>query len=266
MYARIISEVANHLVLKSVKFSTAVLDTSTADLSASPKFSRIHFLIWIVLIKIKITDMKLFKTIGSAIFFLIIYGGLTSAQPIPVELMLGNKYGTVNVVFSKAFSQTSRFGFFHVNTVQFGYSNKQYNDFILQDLAYVETFKNLRVTGGVVYSAGGFNTTAGIQYIYNTKKLLVLLSPRVNIESNPSYDIMTIVQYKPDLNEKVKLYTRLQMLNLFSKEGNMKSYQWMRLGLEVKGVQFGLAVNIDELGPKPSAKSSFGLFFRKELF
>jgi hypothetical protein len=210
--------------------------------------------------------MNLLKTTVTASFLLIISCSLINAQPIPVELMLGNKYGTVNVVFSKAFSQNSRLGFFHVNTVQFGYRDKQKNDFILQDLAYVETFKNLRVTGGVVYSAGGFNATAGLQYIFSSKKLLVLLSPRVNIESDPSYDMMTILQYKPDLSDKLKLYTRLQLLNLFSKEGNMKSYQWIRLGLEYKGVQFGLAVNIDELGPKPSAQSSFGVFIRKELF
>jgi hypothetical protein len=56
------------------------------------------------------------------------------------------------------------------------------------------------------------------------------------------------------------------MLNLFDSEGNIKSYQWMHLGLEVKGIQFGLAANLDEYGLNPSVESNFGVFIRKEIF
>jgi hypothetical protein len=56
------------------------------------------------------------------------------------------------------------------------------------------------------------------------------------------------------------------MLNLFDTGGNIKCYQWMRPGLEVKGIRFGLAVNLDEYGPDPSVGSNFGLFLRQEIF
>jgi len=191
---------------------------------------------------------------------------IVNAQPIPLELMLGNKYGTVNLAFSKNFSPTSRLGFFHMNTVQFDYKDENKNSFIMQDLLYVETFKNLRVAGGVAYSMGGFAPTAGLQYLYIGKKFLFLFAPRVNIVSDPSYDIMTSIQYKPEINDRLKLYTRIQMLNVFDANGNIKSYQWMRLGLEAKGLQFGLAFNLDEYGPDPSVDTSFGLFIRKEIF
>jgi hypothetical protein len=210
--------------------------------------------------------MKLLKTFFTITFLLLSCGYLVNAQPIPVELMMGHKYGTVNLSFSKNFSQTSRLGFFHMNTVQFDYKDKNNNSFILQDQIYVETLKNIRVAGGVVYSNGGFNPTAGLQYVYSGKKIFFLCAPRVNIESDPSYDIMTILQYKPEINERVKLYTRLQMLNVFDKGGNIKSYQWIRLGLEVKGLQFGLAADVDEYGPSPSVTSNFGFFVRKEIF
>ena len=76
---------------------------------------------------------------------------------------------------------------------------------------------------------------------YSGEKFLYLCAPRINIESNPSYDIMTILQFKPEINDRVKLFTRIQMLNLFNSGRNIRFYQWMRLGLEVKGLQFGLA-------------------------
>ncbi len=201
------------------------------------------------------------------VFILFFMTGISvNAQPIPVELMMGDKYGTVNLAFSRNFSQTSKLGFFHMNTIQFDYKDETENSFILQDLAYYEVIKNLRIAGGAVYSKGGFNPTAGLQYVFSGEKFLFLFAPRVNIESDPSFDIMTIIQFKPQINDKVKLYTRFQALNLFNSDGNIKSYQWLRLGLEVKGVQFGLAADFDEFGPNPSVESNFGVFIRKEIF
>lgn len=209
--------------------------------------------------------MKL-RTIGVILFLLFLDGIQIKAQPIPVELMMGNKYGTVNLSLNRNFSQDSKLGIFHMNTVQFNFKDELKNSFLLQDLVYLETFKNLRIAAGVVYSKGGFNTTAGLQYVYSDEKLVFLCAPRVNLESDISYDVMTIVQYKPEINNNIKFFTRVQMLNLFNSEGNIKSYQWMRLGLEIKGIQLGLAANLDEYGLNPSVESSFGVFLRKEIF
>jgi hypothetical protein len=210
--------------------------------------------------------MRLIKAIGIIIFMISSKVIIVNAQPIPVEVVMGNKYGSVNLAFSRNFAQNSRLVFFHMNTVQFGYKDKNKNDFILQDLMCVETIKNLRIASGVVYSPGGFNPTAGLQYVYGGEKLFFLCAPRVNIERSLSYDIMTIIQYKPKINEHVRLFAKLQLLNLFDSGGNLKSYQWMRLGLDIKGIQFGLAANLDENGPNPKVENNFGLFIRKELF
>jgi hypothetical protein len=56
------------------------------------------------------------------------------------------------------------------------------------------------------------------------------------------------------------------MLNLFDASTHIKSYQWFRLGFDIKGIQFGLAANIDEFGPEPSVETNFGVFVRKEIF
>jgi hypothetical protein len=210
--------------------------------------------------------MKFQKGTGVIFLFLILNTVIIKAQPSPIELTVGHKYGSVNFAFNKNFSQGSRLGFFHMNTVQFSYKDDSQNSFILQDLIYVETIKNLRVATGIAYSKGGFNPTAGLQYIYSGKKVMVLIAPRINIESDPSYDIMTILQYKPAINDRLKLFTRVQMLNVFGSEGNIKSYQWFRLGLEIKGIQFGLAANMDENGPNPSIETNFGVFVRKDIF
>lgn len=188
------------------------------------------------------------------------------SQPIPVELMAGNNYATVIATFGRNFTKDSRFGFFHMNTIQSGYRNKDINSIIVEDLFYYEPLKNFRLACGAAYSIDGFNTTAGIQYLFIREKFFLLFAPRVNIVSDPSYDVITILQYKPVIRANTKLYTRFQMLNLFVSEGNLQSYQWFRLGIEVRDNQFGLAFNLDEYGFHPKVETNYGVFFRREIF
>lgn len=191
--------------------------------------------------------------------------GVLKAQPIPIELMFGNDYGVFELSFNKSLAKDSKLGFFHMNSVEFGYDGN-YSSIILQDLLYVEAIKNLRIAGGLAYTPGGFNPTAGLQYIYSGPKLFFLCAPRVNIKSDYSYDIMNIIQYKIRLKENLKLFTRAKFLNVFDPNGNIKSYQWFRLGLETKGIQFGLGINLDERGPNPELTTNWGAFIRKEIF
>lgn len=212
---------------------------------------------------IPVIKNKLFQTIF-ALFML--FFGTAKAQPIPIELMMGHQYGVVDMSFSKKFSPTSRFGFFHMNTIQFDYNEDAKNSLIIQDLLFIETVKNLRVAAGAAYSKGGFDPTVGLQYIFSGKKLMFLCAPRINIDSEPSYDIMNIFQFKTPINERINLFTKAKFLNVFDAKGNIKSFQWFRLGLDTKGMQFGLAFNLDENGPNPSVESNLGVFVRKEIF
>jgi hypothetical protein len=188
------------------------------------------------------------------------------SQPIPVELMAGNKYTSVDVSVSRSFIQNSKLGFFHMNTLQADYTNKYNNSFVVLDMVTYEVVKNLKIVGGAFYGMPGFNTTAGLQYNYVSKNLFFMFAPRINFTKDPSYDFITILQYKSDITERTKLFTRLKMLNLFDSGGHIKSYQWVRLGLEIKGTQFGLAADFDEYGPNPKVQYNIGLFLRREIF
>lgn len=90
---------------------------------------------------LKLINMKIIKTTFTIIALLVLSSSVTKAQPIPIELMMGNKYGVVDLAFSKKFSSTSRLGFFHMNTIQFDYNEDFKNSLILQDLLFVETNK-----------------------------------------------------------------------------------------------------------------------------
>jgi len=101
---------------------------------------------------------------------------------MPIELMFGNDYGAFELSFSKSLVKDSKLGFFHMNSVEFGY-DENYSSIILQDLLYVEALKNFRIAGGLAYTPRGFNPTAGLQYIISGPNFF-LCAPRVNIKSD----------------------------------------------------------------------------------
>ena len=201
-----------------------------------------------------------------AVFLFFMVSRSVYSQPIPVELTFGNKYLSFDLSLSKKFSENSRFGFFHMNTVQIDYKDKIGNSFILQDLLTYEAIKNLKVVGGIFYGMPGFNPTAGFQYNFVSKTTMFLFAPRVNITDTPSYDFMTILQQKIPLTDKIELFVKLKMLNVFDANVHIKSYQWFRLGLDTNGTQFGLAANFDENGSNPNVQANLGFFIRKEIF
>jgi len=191
----------------------------------------------------------------------------TLAQPLPVELMVGSQYTTINTITTKRFSPASNLGYFHLHTLEVDNLSKNNNDLILQDLIYYEPIKHFRVTGGAFYELySGFAPSLGVQYALNQKDLLILISPKVNLYKESQYDFFSVIQYKVALSEKTKLYSRAQLLNVFDRTSNIKSYQWMRLGVEIKGIQFGLAMNMDQNGPDPVNQVSWGGFIRKEIY
>ena len=94
----------------------------------------------------------------------------------------------------------------------------------------------------------------------------VLVAPRVNLESDPSYSIFSILRYSRGEIGRPRLYLALQALNAFDARQHIRSYQWTRIGADVRGTQFGLAVNFDEAGPNPRVNASVGVFVRREVF
>lgn len=188
-----------------------------------------------------------------------------SGQAMPLELAAGHRYATVNFVISKGITHTSKFGFFHQHTLTAAYEDGTQDDLAMQNLLYFEPLDGFRLTGGAFYGKPGFNATAGMQYVKGGRTFFILLSPRVNIESDPSFSVFSILRYNPAIAGTTKLYLSMQALNTFDTEQHIKSYQWLRVGLDVNGTQFGPAVNLDEFGPNPSVRFTLGAFVRRAI-
>lgn len=94
--------------------------------------------------------MKIVKTYLFILALLFSYGVLKT-QPMPIELMFGNNYGVFELSFNKSLVKESKLGFFHMNSVEFGYHG-EYISIILQNPLSVEALKSAGCRWSCVYS------------------------------------------------------------------------------------------------------------------
>lgn len=190
-----------------------------------------------------------------------------STAPVPAEVMAGSAYASFNLVLSKPLAAGSRWGVFHQNTLVAGYDDSGDDDLAVQSLVTFAAARNLRLTAGAFYASfPGISPTVGLQYLSAGPRWLVLVSPRVNVESEPSYSVFSILRYSSGSGPGLRPYLSLQALNTFDANAHIKSYQWLRVGVDAGGTQVGVGLNLDEAGPDPAVDTSVGLFVRRELF
>lgn len=85
---------------------------------------------------------------------------------------------------------------------------------------------------------------------------------------NANFDALALVEYKPEINEKLNLYTIVQGLytHNLGYDYHSRSYVMLRAGLTYKDITFGAAANFDWYGPMKINKNNFGGFVAVNLF
>ncbi len=106
----------------------------------------------------------------------------------------------------------------------------------------------------------------GIHYFKAGGKFLIYALISAAISSERSYSWFSIMRYTPSLNKNWKLYTSLELFTNFREAAHYISVQRVRLGMDFKGNQFGLAINLFQVGTELDPNGSNpGLFIRKQF-
>ena len=200
-----------------------------------------------------IFQVKVFQKIT---FFILFFSVFVNAQehslapritPIPVEVFAGNNYLNVQMVVAKHFTEKSKWGFFNMTNITGDYKNRlTNNEFVSQALLNYELFKGFSLTAGVAMNhKSGFRKIAGIQYIFANKKWLFIKVPTVDLNDGHNIESINILEFKPQLTQKLGLYTRFQGLYVYNptEAHHERSFVAMRAGLSIKNYQFGLGAD-----------------------
>ena len=191
--------------------------------------------------------------------------GCLSLSAQSVELMPGHKFLFTDVQFLKNFDPAYRFTLFSRTRARIVYDNDQVDFF---SGAYLNYTSPSGFGGSVVgrITQAGSDVDLGAHFFKQSSTLSFFGLASASITNVGVYSWFSILRYRPALSEQWKLYISLELFSALNKGTHLASTQRIRLGLEIKSYQFGLATNLTQIGDEFSGiNENIGLFLRKEF-
>lgn len=189
--------------------------------------------------------------------------------PINTEMLVGSRGLSYQMIVNKKFQSVPRLGFFSVMNFQTDWKSSEMKDYMMQGNLTFEIIKGLDISSGFIWVPfQGIRPSAGIMYTYANQEWLVVANPRVDLTKDTNAEVLALVEYKPQLNDKLKLYTRLQGLYTqnVSQDIHARSYIMARAGITLKDITFGVGANFDFYGPTKVTDQNIGGFVNINLF
>lgn len=187
-----------------------------------------------------------------------------NAQSQSFEVMPGTERIFVDAQWLKTFDAERRWSLFSRSRATVDYDENT-NLFMG---AYINYTTKSGFGGTVVgrISSLGAGGDAGVHFFKANEKFIIYALASVEMSAEPGYSWFSILRYTPSLSEKWKLYTSLELFSNFNGDGHVASVQRIRVGLDRKGYQFGLALNLAGLGERYSTTDTNpGIFVRKQF-
>lgn len=187
------------------------------------------------------------------------------------EIFSTGKYTSQEIWFSKSLNDRSRFSFFSYNRLRIDHKNQDNNELLNYSTFNFDLGKGFGVSAGQLLTNQGFSPIIALNYFFANETWLINLFPSVEIKNNANADIFTFIQFKPKLNDTLRLFSQFIGSITFNIQQHKFSEQSLRVGLSVKTFQFGVGIDtrqvtITELNENQlKTTESFGLFLRKEF-
>lgn len=199
-----------------------------------------------------------------------IQGGPFMSPPIQPELHIGSNKLVFQNIMIKPLDKAHRWDFFNITYFDSHFREKDgpFNEGLIQ------TYVAYNILNGVGIGIGGtYNTFAGVssnlvgQFVNAGPSHLIVFFVAAHLQSTPTYEAFTQLQYRPKLTTNTRLFTQVMALTNWSQlEIHSRSFQQLRVGLDVKKYQFGLGADFDQYGPNRQSKTNLGIFVRTEIF
>lgn len=203
------------------------------------------------------------------------YAGLP-AFIISILLNLQSKAQTVvetavtddNLIFetwlAKPFDKAYKFVLFNLNTAEYNFHTEETN-FMSYTIVSYDWKKGFGPALGTRLLKDRAVGLGGVQYTFHSEKFFITANFTSEIKSNPDFELFSIVQYRPNLSEKIKGVFQGQFSFNINTEEHLFSFQQLRLGTDLEPVQAGFGLNQFQFGPDWEYDIQPGLFFRLEF-
>jgi len=164
----------------------------------------------------------------------------------------------------KPFDSAYKFSLFNLNTAEYNYESEE-SLLMSYSIVSYNAFKGFGPALGTRILSNKLVSLGGIQYTFYTEKFFVTANFTSEIIDNPDFELYSIVQYRPQITEKLKGFFQGQLSFNFNSDVHLLSFQQLRLGADLGLVQTGLAANLFQLGSDWDQDFQPGLFVRFEF-
>lgn len=183
-------------------------------------------------------------------------------QSLSAEFMAGDKNYWHQYSGSVRFGQ-SKFGLFFTSSQHLLYEESAKNEVMSQLYATYPLNSFLTIAAGTFYATKpGISPSLSAQFRFKNNNLRGIIAPRVDVKNRGSVEIMSSVEYTPPITPLIGFYSRLQLMSNYGPYHHNRSYQNIRMGLQVKHATFGFALNVDERGAEKATMHNWGGFVR----
>lgn len=187
--------------------------------------------------------------------------------PIPIEVMFGNNRANFQLTINKQIA--GRWWYGNITTATADYQNRRSETELVMVNSLIYRFQNnLGASAGLQYHfLKGFVPNIALHASYANPTWLLVLTPYLNLMPDCNSETVGIVEFKPQLCQNLRLYTRAMGLynHNITQNYHDRSFYYFRLGLSINRFTFGAAANLDYYGPKRICKENFGGFCKIDL-
>lgn len=188
--------------------------------------------------------------------------------PVNVEVMPGSRGISFQLTLDKKLGSVPKIGFFGVTDFNADWGNDQLSDMMVIGKATVDLFNGVKFGAGFQSTPGGIRPSAALIYTYANPNWLVIAMPRVDVSKDANIEGFGIIEYKPEINQRWRFYSRLQgtYVHAMSSDLHTRSYIRGRAGLTYKEFTFGIGANMEYYGPLKHNENNIGGFLQVALF
>ena len=195
------------------------------------------------------------------LFIMVLVSVSTVSFGQSLELMVGHERLFADVQWLKFIDEHKKFSLFSRTTATVDYDNNTG----LFSGAYLNYTSKLGIGGSLVgrVTGNGASTDVGLHISKGTSDWMLFGIASISLKSELEYSWFSIFRYTPKLKDDWRLYSGLELFTLFNQNNHVISVQRIRLGLDYKGLQFGVGGNVSQLGTDWAGSSNIGGFVRK---
>jgi len=205
-------------------------------------------------------------------FFTIGFANYLQAQFTQVELFSGFDKTDFTLFSSYTINEGRTLS---INTLAFfqKFKDKEkqgFDEIGVQPTLFWNINENIAIGPSLYYNSfAGYSERLSAKFTLKNSRVLFVIIPTVaHSEQTDAGYAETFVQFQlnKSISDKVSLWLNGQFLMIWDEfKTHSRSYQQLRFGVSFNGHQFGFGLDLDQYGPKPIEKSSFGVYYRKTL-